>query len=586
MTAALPEPRDIRSYRLDCLFFVRVWRLAAPYWMRTGAWGSWLALAVLCGLVATYGISGAIFSYLTKHQTDALVDRNAALFWHFLWLNTAFFAARYLSDAVSKLVSGRLNLHWRRWLTTYLIDKYLSCRTYYDIASNQEIDNPDQRIQECVDPFCTSMTDLPTRVVGTVADMGIQGFILITISPALTWVVAGLAVIQTLTILFLYRPTIKQNYEIAIAEADLRHGILHVRDNAETVAFYRGEYAERTHIIQRLNATIRANLTYILYGVWMVLADRTWRVTWSVLPLIFLAPLYLHYKIQYGTIAQGTILAATLLDSLSIFMDYIPRLSTAVPNVIRLAEIEEKCDQLAVASSDSRVPRIRLVEGESISLTGVSLLTPSGEHSLIQDATLRVDRGAHLAIVGRTGIGKSSLLRAMAGLWTRGSGIIVMPPPERALFLPQKPYMILGNLREQLLYPRRRTDISENEIQSVLDLVQLSHLRTLPGGLSATADWERILSLGEQQRIAFARVLLNRPDYVFLDEATSAVDTDMEYRLYQLLEATGATYVSIGHRSSILTFHRHILRLQDGGRWDLSLTRAEPMEILASPTAR
>lgn len=187
----------------------------------------------------------------------------------------------------------------------------------------------------------------------------------------------------------------------------------------------------------------------------------------------------------------------------------------------------------------------------------------------MQHLNLEIGQGESLIIIGQTGVGKSSLLRAMAGLWTRGSGTMTMPDTDVTMFVPQKPYMILGDLRSQLLYPNGDPAISEEEIQAVLERVCLPGLIEKNGGLHAERDWSKVLSLGEQQRISFARIILSKPQYVFLDEATSAMDIPTESKVYETLQETGCTFVSVGHRQTILKFHDRALNLSGGGKWKL-----------------
>lgn len=551
---------DKRNYEINKLFFSRLWKLTRPYWTREGSAVSWVILGVLFVFIATYSIGGIQMSNLYQQQTNALVAKKPEAYWHLWILFTGAGLLRFVGSIVQNYMGAWLNLHWRQWLTLYLVDRYLQNKTYYQITQDQQIDNPDQRIQEQVRPFVEGMSQLPQQLVGATFDMVIQIIILAGISRSMLVGTVIYAIIQTVVTLYLYRPTIKQNWDSTVAEADLRYGILHVRDNAETIAFYGGEGSERRHIEKSTHIAVFRQLVILRYQQFINAVGQISNIIWAAMPMVFIAPLYFTGKIEYGAIMQGVISASLILQSLSLLMNYIPTLSQMAPMTVRLAEIVEKMDSLSQRSQDkSEIMHIKYKTGNYIKLKQVDVETPGGEQKLLKDVSFTITEGQSLLIMGQTGSGKSSLLRAMAGLWTRGSGEIIMPPRETVFFMPQKPYMVIGSLKDQLTYPVKRPNVDENLLQHTLEKVGLPDLLQKQGGVGAYKDWSRILSLGEQQRIGFARVLLSRPRYLLLDEATSAVDMDMEKRLYALLTHMNISYVSVGHRTSLLEYHDSLL---------------------------
>jgi len=555
--------------RLDAVFFQRLLSLLKPYWWRKEAWPAWLAYASSIGLGLLTGLISIWSTRIAGAELNAAVAKTEPSYWHLAYLGIGvsilFFAIGLLAESVMNF----LNVHWTQWMTRRLLNIYLNQRTYYEIHLDQEIDNPDQRIQNEVEKVVSGLSKFPSQVIRPIFIAIAQIGVITSVSPNMLWASIAYALAETVVAFYMIRPQVAFRWKATMTAADFRHNLVSLRENAETVAFYRGEAAEERSLVQRLDRSVHAVRALLYFGIFDGFVSQIFKVIWTLMPYWLLAPLYFEGKIQLGDIVQAQMAAGAVVMSIGVIKGILPEFVAIVPSVVRLAEIQEKLQAIQRKNMDDDTPRIRYVVDDSMGFENVTVVTPDGSRTVVKDLTLDIPAHQPMLIVGQTGVGKSSLLRAMAGLWIRGGGRIRLPAPGDLMFLPQKPYMMLGTLRQQILYPHTSgIDLTDEQLQTYLEAVALPDLMARMGGSDAVRDWRQVLSLGEQQRLAFARVLVSRPHTVFLDESTSAVDVDTERRLYDLLASTVGNYVSVGHRPTLFEYHKHVLRLRHDG-WSL-----------------
>lgn len=559
---------DPRDYRLDGRLARRIWKLTKPYWSRKEHWKSWVLLAfgILIGpLWAYYNFRVA---QITAEQANLLVGKDEPQWHSIFWLLFFLTLGRWAYDQTLNVLNMLVQMQWYRWLTDWMVARYLQSKTYYDIGLKGDIDNPDERIQTNALPFVQAVIGFPTRVLGTFLGIATNGILLTQVTSAMTMFVIVYSTVGLMLQLVIYWPLIRKNFDLVAANADFRFGLLRVRENAETIAFFRGEDMEAKQVQGRIRRVVRRQLSIFYYQTWTGVITQFFGDVWTIAPLFLVYPLYFSGKIEFGIIALATSAASQMRASIMQLQDYVPFLAGIAPSVVRMSQIVERCEELEAHASRAET-QIQIRRDNRIELHDVCFETPGGEQKLAQNVSLEIAPGESLIIIGQTGVGKSSLLRTMAGLWTRGNGMMVMPPADEMMFVPQRPYMMLGDLRTQLLYPNGRPDMTDDELQSVLERVCLPDLIEKAGGLDTQCDWSKVFSLGEQQRVSFARILISEPSFVFLDESTSAVDVPTEARLYRTLIETGVTFVSVGHRETILRFHDRALRLMVGGEWEI-----------------
>jgi putative ATP-binding cassette transporter len=545
--------------------------------LRQGRWVPWLLLGTIILLILVINGINVGISFIARNIDNALVAYKQEEFWKIVTIYAFCLVLALPIRAIQSYLVPKLGLLWRQWLTGRLINSYLSDKAYYVLNPNdesvEEIDNPDQRISQDADSFTQQSLGFTVGVFEALLTFSSFIIVLWTISDRLAIVLLVYSLVGTGLIVIAGRRLVYLRNQQLKLEANFRYGLVHIRDNAEAIAFYQGEQVELDEAERRLGGAIRNFDRLIVWEAMINVIQRSYDYFSRFLPWLVIAPLYFLKDVDFGVFGQAGIAFSQVFFSVSFIVNNIEGLAQFSASINRLEGFQGKVTAIHReashrAESTPGVPH-RSQPSEAIVVRDVDLVPPRSQRTLIRDLNLTVDSQQRLLVVGPSGCGKTSFLRLLSGLWPATVGTVERPSNSEMMFIPQKPYMLLGSLREQLCYPQPPERFTDSQLRHALEEVCLPELVSRYPDLSVKEDWPRLLSLGEQQRLAFARLLLNAPRFVVLDEATSALDVATEKKLYSLLVARDLAFVSVGHRPTLTDYHSTVLELDGSGAWRL-----------------
>ena len=565
-------------FSLGIFLLVRLTHWGKQFWMFAGGYLSPkrsikpLLFFVLIVTLTLFSVRlSLVHSTWYNNMYTALQEFNQTVFWEQMILFCFIAGFSVAAALISYYLNQRFSINWIEWLNTELLEKWMDKRAYYKsqyIGNN--LDNPDQRIQQDIQSYVKTTLSLSTGVIDAVTSMisytillwGLAGpmtLLGIEIPRAMVYLVFAYVIFTTLIAFWLGKPLIRLNFANEKLNANYRYSLIRVKEYAESIAFYAGEKVEKSRLYKQFRAVID-NMWDIVFralkfsGFNLVVSQIS-----VVFPLLIQVGRYFEKQIKLGDLMQTLQVFGKLHSNLSFFRNTYDSFAEYKATLDRLTGFHYSVETAQKQSKTDITDH-----PTDVIFQHLSVKSPMGK-ILIKDLNLTLTQGNSLLIQGQSGVGKTTLLRTIAGLWSYAEGKIFCPQ-HNTLFLSQRPYLPQGNLLTALYYPDTTENVDLAKITRVLEQVQLAHLQDR---LEQEQDWSRILSLGEQQRLAFARLLLHKPKVAFLDEASASLDEGMEHAMYRLIreELPNTTIISVGHRSTLVPLHQQQLELHTDGSW-------------------
>jgi vitamin B12/bleomycin/antimicrobial peptide transport system ATP-binding/permease protein len=552
-----PVPFDLVTVR-------RFVRAVKDFMTSEVRWRACGLFALLIAFALTLNSLNVVNSYVGRDFITAISHRDRTGFIRQAILYVGVFAGSTAVAVLYRFTEERLGLFWRVWLTRRIIRRYLADRTYLHLKESATIENPDQRIADDVRAFtATTLSFTLMFMNGALAVLSFSG-VLWTISPLLFGVATGYAVLGTLVTIYLGRPLIGLNYRQSDREASFRSDLVHVRENAEPVALLRREGRLTARLLRRIEdfaynfrriISVNRNLGFFTTGYNYLI---------QIIPMLIVAPLFIRGKVEFGVVTQSAMAFAQLLGAFSLIVNQFQSISSFAAVIARLSALVGAVEKgppsfrtaIAVVIADGR-----------IAYEGLTLFSPENGSELLKNLTVAIPRGTRVLIVGPNEAARTALFRATAGIWAAGKGTLIRPSLDAILFLPQRPYLPPGTLRDLLLRTGKEQVIPDDQITNALHDAGLDSVLERAGGLNSERDWSAILSLGEQQLLAFTRVTLARPSFAMLDRVNSVLKAAQVRQALGSLDEKSVTYITFAADVESVELYDAVLEIDAEGAW-------------------
>ena len=552
--------------------WTRVIRITKPIFFSEKRVPALLWLVTLLALVfAVIGLN-VVNSYVGRDFMTSITEHNPARYRALALRYLLVFAASTAVAVSVKFCEERLGLLWRSWLTAHLVDRYLAGRAYFRLMTRGDIDNPDQRMSEDVKNFTTqTLSFLLLFLNASITTVFFAG-VLWGIKPLLLGVAVGYAICGSALTMVVGRKLVELNNQQLKKEADFRYELIHVREYADSIVLLRGERKQRGRLMLRLEILVDNFRSIVSVNRNLGVFTTGYNYLIQLIPVFIVAPAYIRGEVEFGVVTQATMAFTTILGAFSLIITQFAAISTFAAVVNRLGAIWEALDEAPAPTPQG----IEVIHDESrIAYENLTLRVPKDNKVLIKDLNVEVPLGRRLLILGPDGIGKGALGRATMGIWQTGEGRIIRPPHESILFLPQRPYTAQGTLRDQFFDADHLGPDADEKLISVLCEVTFGPILDRVGGLDIERDWANMLTVGEQQLLGIARLVIANPRFAFLDRATSALSVSRVKHIYQLLSASSITYITVGEHDLLRGYHDNVLELQEEGRWTTGPARGQ-----------